>query len=67
MTYKFLKQKILGHNCRKCINEEFHLNLLPQDCIYMEYRYECKRCKEVQNIVCDIRKVKRYKVFLGNR
>jgi hypothetical protein len=66
MKYQFLKQYILGHNCRRCINKEFHLNLVPEDCIYMEYRYECKSCKQIQNIVYDIRKGKRYKVFFGH-
>lgn len=32
----------------------------------MEYRYECKNCKQIQNIVYDIRKGKRYKVFFGH-
>ncbi len=46
MKYQTLKQQVLGHNCRRCINKEFHLNLVPEDCIYMEYRYECKSCKQ---------------------
>ncbi len=63
MKYSYLKQNILGHYCRNCINKEYHLTLMPEDCIYMEYQYECKKCKKLHNIVYDIRKRSRYKLF----
>lgn len=63
MKYSYLKQNILGHYCRSCINKKYHLTFTPQDCIYMEYQYECKGCNELHNIVYDIRKRCRYKLF----
>ena len=65
MKYSYLKQNTLGHYCRNCINKEYRLTLTPKDCIYMEYQYECKKCNELKNIVYDVRKRSRYKLFFA--
>lgn len=67
MKYRYLKQNVLGRCCRRCVNKEYHLKLVPQDCVYMEYKYKCEKCGDVQNIVYDIRKASRYKILFGHR
>lgn len=65
MKYQELKSKTLKHYCRRCINKMYGLKLKPQDCIYLEYKYECNGCQTMQNIVYDIRKSSRIKLLFG--
>ncbi|MDY5577525.1 MAG: hypothetical protein SPF70_08705 [Lachnospiraceae bacterium] len=67
MNYQYLKRNNLGNYCRSCLNKMYHLNLETKDCVYMEYKYECRKCKTVQNIVLDIKKMSRYKLLFGRR
>lgn len=55
----------IGHYCRECLNEEYGINLNNGDCGYFIYLQMCSRCREVKNIVIDVRFSRRIKLFMG--
>lgn len=65
MKYQVLKGRAFGKCCRSCINREFRLNFQSSDCIYMDFPYECNKCREQKNIVRDIRILSRIKLLGG--
>ncbi len=48
--------------CRKCLNEKYGSNLLPEDCQYFAFPELCPRCNKVNNIVVGIHPLKRWKL-----
>ena len=64
MKYHMIKRD-LGHICRQCLNEQYHIKLIPNDCYYHMYPAVCDRCKQMKNIVKEIRFKKRLKIRLG--
>lgn len=67
MRYQYLKKNGLGVCCRTCLNQMYHMRLQSKDCNYIAYKYTCGKCGEMQNIVADIRKMSRYKVFFAKK
>ena len=56
--YRYLERD-LGNICRECLNKKYGLRLRPKNCIYENYPHMCHECREVKNIVCEIRFIKR--------
>lgn len=66
MKYRELKDNVLSVMCRRCINEEYGLELMQEDCYYLPFPDICPHCGQVRNIVGDIRPVKKMKALLLN-
>ena len=50
--------------CRRCINQLYHVELLPKDCKYGNpYPHPCPVCGEMQNIVTGFRLSGKIKLF----
>lgn len=67
MKYKSLKYAALGRLCRKCINEEYGLQLSRKDCLYWIYPATCRCCGQIKNIVADIAPFSRWKIWLSRK
>lgn len=63
MKYSEFRKNIVNRYCRKCINEKLSFNLQKNDCIYGIYKNKCQQCKEMRNIVDDIKFSSRYKLL----
>lgn len=63
MKYSEFRKNIVNRYCRKCINEKLSFNLQKNDCIYGMYKNKCQSCKEMRNIVDDIKFSSRYKLL----
>lgn len=44
-----------GGICRQCLNQKYHMKLVPEDCRYFPYQYVCPCCGELRNIVVGFR------------
>ena len=56
VTIDTIRRRYGVHICRRCINEEYHVKLDPENCIYdCHYPRKCPRCGEMQNIVTGFR------------
>ena len=62
MKYSYLKND-LNNTCRACLNKKYRLNLKPKDCLYEDYPHICRKCKEMKNIVHDVRFRKKLLLF----
>ena len=49
--------------CRRCIAKRYNVSLLPEDCWYDTYPHPCAVCGEVHNIVIDLKRSGRRKLF----
>jgi hypothetical protein len=49
--------------CRRCIAKRYNVSLLPEDCWYDTYPHPCSICGEVHNIVIDLKRSGRRKLF----
>ena len=58
-----IKERYGALICRRCLNKKYKVHLIPDDCIY-EYRYVCPRCREMHNIVSDLRFSGKMKMLL---
>lgn len=63
MKFKPIKND-LHHTCRACLNKKYHIDLQPENCLYAIYPAECSHCKEVKNIVQEIRFPARMRIRL---
>lgn len=61
LKYRYLRNN-LERTCRTCLNQIYKVKLKPKDCVYDDYPHVCSRCKEMKNIVSDIKTLK--KLFL---
>ena len=67
MNYRDIKYTAFGRWCRRCINEEFGLELESKDCLYMNYPCTCARCQKMQNIVEDVAFLSRWKIWFKKK
>lgn len=63
MKYGVLRKKALGHTCRRCINEKYHLKLERKNCMYARRPGMCTRCRQARNIVIGVRPLSRWRVW----
>ena len=56
-------EKVNKGLCRKCINEKYGADLLPEDCKYFTFPAVCPMCGKVNNIVVDVRLIGRRKLW----
>ena len=51
--------------CRRCINQQYHADLLPRDCLYEagEYVQPCSSCHGMHHIVSGFRLSGRLKLL----
>lgn len=67
MKYQMFKREALRNQCRDCINQSYRLTLARRDCVYLPYPERCSSCGEVRNIVAEVSRRKRWKLFLIRR
>ena len=60
-----IRKEYGGYICRRCLNEIYHTNLTPRDCIYETiYLRECKRCHKSGHTVEGLNKKGMLKTLL---
>jgi hypothetical protein len=64
MKYQMFKQVALGNQCRECLNRAYGLTLERRDCLYLPYPEHCSTCGQMRNIVADISRSKRWRIWL---
>lgn len=67
MKYSQLQKEALKRICRRCINEKYQLNLLPEDCRYFDYPRLCPRCEQMRNMPEDVRFFHRWKLWIAGK
>lgn len=56
MNMKQIRHRLEASNiCRRCINDNLHTSLLPQDCRYYAYQSRCDVCGKMRNIVAELK------------
>ena len=66
MKYREI-EKILRSQCRECMNRSYGLELERYDCVYLPYPEGCSCCGRVRNIVADISRRKRWRLWLKEK
>ena len=64
VNYQMFKEEALRNHCRECLNRIYRLALERRDCLYLPYPEQCSACGEIRNIVADISRSKRWRVWL---
>lgn len=64
MNYRKFKREAMCHQCRECINRSYGMALERQDCLYLPYPETCSSCGQIRNIVADISRRNRWKLWL---
>ena len=67
MKYQKLKKEAFHSMCRQCINEQYGLQLKTRDCYYLPYQKLCSCCGNIKNIVADISRHSRWRLFFARQ
>ena len=67
MKYQKLKKEAFHSMCRQCINEQYGLQLKTRDCYYLPYQELCSYCGNIKNIVADISRHSRWRLFFAQQ
>ena len=67
MKYQKLKKEAFHSMCRQCINEQYGLQLKTRDCYYLPYQELCSCCGNIKNIVADISRHSRWRLFFARQ
>ena len=55
LNTKTIRMKYGDDICRRCINKEYQVRLIPEDCQYFLYARKCPCCGNVRHIVVGFR------------
>lgn len=53
--------------CRKCINKQYSIKLLPKNCYYAYYQSECVMCGEMHQMIQKLRFMGKIKLLFAKR
>lgn len=67
VSYKYLRERGMGHFCLNCLNRRYNLKLKMEDCIFGYYKYPCDQCGQMKNIVTGIVLTSRWKLLFGKK